>query len=61
LDASTGSLAVAVGIRARQAMVHQFDREVQYLAIRSTRDAAGAVRSVGSTGDSFDTTPPPRA
>jgi transposase InsO family protein len=37
-------------------LVHHSDRGVQYLAIRYTErlDAAGAVRSVGSKGDSYD-------
>jgi putative transposase len=37
-------------------LVHHSDRGVQYLAIRYTErlDAAGAVRSVGSRGDSYD-------
>ena len=37
-------------------LVHHSDRGVQYLAIRYTErlDAAGALRSVGSKGDSYD-------
>jgi hypothetical protein len=37
-------------------LVHHSDRGVQYLAIRYTErlDAAGAVRSVGSKGDSYE-------
>ena len=44
------------GSRALKGLVHHSDRGVQYLAIRYTERLAdaGAVRSVGSRGDSYD-------
>jgi putative transposase len=40
-----------------EGLVHHSDRGVQYLAVRYTERLAeaGAVRSVGSRGDSYDT------
>ncbi len=44
------------GSQALKGLVHHSDRGVQYLAIRYTERLAdaGAVRSVGSRGDSYD-------
>jgi putative transposase len=44
------------GAKALKGLVHHSDRGVQYLAIRYTERLAdaGAVRSVGSRGDSYD-------
>ena len=60
-DLALDALEQGLWQRARDArevigLVHHSDRGVQYLAIRYTErlDAAGAVRSVGSRGDSFD-------
>jgi putative transposase len=60
-DLALDALEQGLWTRARDArdvtgLVHHSDRGVQYLAIRYTErlDAAGAVRSVGSKGDSFD-------
>jgi len=53
------ALEMALWLRGRQqleGLIHHSDRGVQYLAIRYTDRLAeaGAVRSVGSKGDSFD-------
>lgn len=53
------ALEMAIWVRQNQALeglVHHSDRGVQYLAIRYTERLAeaGAVRSVGSRGDSYD-------
>jgi putative transposase len=53
------ALEMAIWVRRNQALegvVHHSDRGVQYLAIRYTERLAeaGAVRSVGSRGDSYD-------
>ena len=53
------ALEMAIWIRRNQALegvVHHSDRGAQYLAIRYTERLAeaGAVRSVGSRGDSYD-------
>ena len=53
------ALEMAIWVRRNQALegvVHHSDRGVQYLAIRYTGRLAeaGAVRSVGSRGDSYD-------
>jgi putative transposase len=60
-DLALDALEQGLWQRARDArevsgLVHHSDRGVQYLSIRYTErlDAAGAVRSVGSKGDSFD-------
>ena len=50
---------MAIWVRRNHALegvVHHSDRGVQYLAIRYTERLAeaGAVRSVGSRGDSYD-------
>jgi putative transposase len=44
-----------------EGLVHHSDRGVQYLAVRYTERLAeaGAVRSVGSRGDSYDKDYPP--
>jgi putative transposase len=46
----------ARGGQEMEGLVHHSDRGVQYLAVRYTErlDEAGAVRSVGSRGDSYD-------
>ena len=53
------ALEMAIWVRRNQeleGLVHHSDRGVQYLAIRYTERLAeaGAVRSVGSRGDSYD-------
>jgi putative transposase len=60
-DLALDALEQGLWTRARDqrevtGLVHHSDRGVQYLAIRYTErlDAAGAVRSVGSKGDSYD-------
>ena len=62
-DLALDALEQGLWTRARDArdvtgLVHHSDRGVQYLAIRYTErlDAAGALRSVGSKGDSYDNT-----
>ena len=55
---------MAIWVRRNHALegvVHHSDRGVQYLAIRYTERLAeaGAVRSVGSRGDSYDKDYPP--
>ncbi|GAA3179879.1 hypothetical protein GCM10010531_37380 [Blastococcus jejuensis] len=60
-DLALDALEQGLWTRARDerevsGLVHHSDRGVQYLAIRYTErlDAAGAVRSVGSKGDSYN-------
>jgi transposase InsO family protein len=60
-DLALDALEQGLWTRARDerdvtGLVHHSDRGVQYLAIRYTErlDAAGALRSVGSKGDSYD-------
>jgi len=58
-DLALDALEMAIfsrGDRALAGLVHHSDRGVQYLAIRYTErlEAAGAVGSVGSRGDSYD-------
>ncbi len=60
-DLALDALEQGLWTRARDerdvtGLVHHSDRGVQYLAIRYTErlDAAGALRSVGSRGDSYD-------
>jgi putative transposase len=58
------ALEMAIWVRQNQelqGLVHHSDRGVQYLAIRYTERLAdaGAVRSVGSRGDSYDKDYPP--
>jgi putative transposase len=60
-DLALDALEQGLWTRARdeqevRGLVHHSDRGVQYVAIRYTErlDAAGAVRSVGSKGDSYD-------
>jgi putative transposase len=61
IDLALDALEQSLWTRARDerdvtGLVHHSDRGVQYLAIRYTErlDAAGALRSVGSRGDSYD-------
>jgi putative transposase len=58
-ELALGALEMAIwsrGSKALKGLVHHSDRGVQYLAIRYTERLAdaGAVRSVGSRGDSYD-------
>ena len=58
-ELALGALEMAIWARRAQqleGLVHHSDRGVQYLAIRYTERLAeaGAVRSVGSRGDSYD-------
>jgi putative transposase len=58
-DLALDALAMAIWRRQRQdrtGLIHQSDRGGQYLSIRYTERLAeaGAVRSVGSRGDSYD-------
>ena len=58
-DLALDALEMAIWVRRNQeleGLVHHSDRGVQYLAIRYTERLAesGAVRSVGSRGDSYD-------
>ena len=58
-DLALDALEMAIfsrGGRTLDGLVHHSDRGVQYLAIRYTErlEAAGAIGSVGSKGDSFD-------
>lgn len=58
-DLALDALEMAIftrGDRALAGLVHHSDRGTQYLSIRYTErlEAAGAVNSVGSRGDSFD-------
>jgi len=58
-DLALDALEMAIWRRQRQdlsGLIHHSDRGVQYLSIRYTErlEDAGAVRSVGSRGDSYD-------
>jgi putative transposase len=58
-DLALDALEMAIWRRPRQdlsGLIHHSDRGVQYLSIRYTErlEDAGAVRSVGSRGDSYD-------
>jgi putative transposase len=58
-DLALDALEMAIWRRQRQnlsGLIHHSDRGVQYLSIRYTErlEAAGAVRSVGSRGGSYD-------
>jgi putative transposase len=58
-DLALDALEMAIWLRGKtdlKGLVHHSDRGVQYLAIRYTERLtdAGAVRSVGSRGDSYD-------
>ena len=58
-DLALDALEMAIWRRQREdlsGLIHHSDRGVQYLCIRYTErlEDAGAVRSVGSRGDSYD-------